>query len=85
MEIYSIVESAIQHAKRGPRPKVSPKDSLFLTLVMFKSYFKWEVFGNIFGLKVSVLEKTIKNTMDKISSIRVGNFIHNITKEEQDQ
>ena len=52
MEIYSIVESVIQHVKRGPRPKISPKDRLFRTIVILKNYFKWGAFSNMFGLKV---------------------------------
>ena len=85
MEIYSIVESVIQHVKRDPRPKISPKDSLLLTIVMLKNYFKWEAFSNMFGLKVSVVEKTIKIILGKISCVLVGKFIQNITKDEQDR
>ena len=85
MEIYPIVESVIQHVKRGPRPKISPKDSLFLTIVMLKNYFKWEAFSNMFGLKVSVVEKTIKIILSKISCVLNGKFIQNITKDEQDR
>ena len=40
MEIYSDIESEINQVKRGFKSKISLKDSLFLTLVMLKYYFK---------------------------------------------
>ena len=84
MEIYSDVESEINQAKRGPKPKISPKDSLFLTLVMLKGYFKWDMLSNMFSFKTSVLEKTIKATLESIQPILVQKYIRNITKDEQD-
>ena len=84
MEIYSDVESEINVVKRGPKPKISPKDSLFMTLVMLKGYFKWEMLSNMFSVKTSVLEKTIKATLESIQPILVQKYIRNIPKDEQD-
>ena len=54
MKIYSDVESEINQVKRGPKPKISPKDSLFLTL---------EMLSNMFSVKTFLLEK---NNLGKI-------------------
>jgi hypothetical protein len=51
---------------------------------MLKGYFKWEMLSNIFSVKTSVLEKTIKATLESIHSILVQKYIDNIPKDEQD-
>ena len=65
MEIYSDVESEINQAKRGPKPKISPKDSLFLTLMTLKGYFKLEMLSSMFSTKTFVLEKNNQGNIKK--------------------
>ena len=84
MEIYSDVESEINIIRRGPKPKISPKDSLFMTLVMLKGFFKWEMLSNLFSVKIGILEKTIKATLESIQPILVQKYIQNIPKDVQD-
>ena len=84
MEIYADVEKEIKIVRRGPKAKISPKDCLFLTLVMLKGYFKWDVMANLFGLKTSLLEKTIKTTLERIYPSLLNKYIQDIPKNEQD-
>jgi hypothetical protein len=50
-------ESEINQVKRGQKPKISPKYSLFLTLMMVKGYFKWKMLSHTFSVKTSCVEK----------------------------
>ena len=68
MEIYSDVESEINQVKRGPKPKISSKYSLFLTLVMLKDYFKWNMLSYMFSAKTFVLEKNKLGNIGKYSA-----------------
>ena len=84
MQIYADVETEIQIVRRGPLPKISPKDSLFLTLAMLKGYFKWEMISNLFSLKTSTLEKTIKTTLERINPALTKKYVQVISKNQQD-
>ncbi|ETV74307.1 hypothetical protein H257_10914 [Aphanomyces astaci] len=76
--IWSVVEMALQarwHDGRGRRPLSTPKDALFMTLVILKYYQTWQKHALDFDINAPTLEKMIIRVVDVISPIIYAHFV----------
>ena len=56
-------EEVIGSKHRGKRPKVSPRDQLFLTLSFFHVYETYEVFSQVVHVQVPTLQRIVRRVV----------------------
>lgn len=64
-ELYGIIEHSLKEIRRDPKSKLHPIDRLFLLLVTFKFYEKWDRIAINFGFKTSTIEKAVMDTIER--------------------
>lgn len=80
--LWSLFESRIQAQwvrGRGKSSIISPKDALFITLVVLKTPTTWRSHGRDFGVSASTMEKTVWKMMQIVRPLFKKEFCCNCT------
>ncbi|ETW02957.1 hypothetical protein H310_05399 [Aphanomyces invadans] len=76
--VWSVIETELQarwNDGRDRNSKTTPKDALFITLVIMKCYQTWEKHALDFDIKAPTLEKIVLRVVEVISPLIYNYFV----------
>ncbi|ETW03784.1 hypothetical protein H310_05150 [Aphanomyces invadans] len=83
--VWSVVETELQarwNDSRGRKSKTTPKNALFITLVIMKYYQTWEKHALDFDNKAPTLEKIVLRVVEVVSPLIYNYFVVMPTMEQ---